>query len=267
MNDHSEGLIIERALMRWIADDLENNDPPQFTDSAAMKIKEALAVGRPELYACCFSRERDSTTQWLNYADKGKGFAIGFDADSIRQNRILPWNHSTFDGEKYVIPVRFSQDPEERLSLTPVLYVDDSSADSILGANLWGKVREFIDGGSPNAMVNTATFYSSIAKDASFRHENEYRLVYAPSVMPLPPGQLGEPIVTGTVKPLKWRSSGYGVTPYFEYEFNVDAIREVWIGPANPEHNDHAARHLISTMLNLNGFWGMQLLESRSPYR
>jgi hypothetical protein len=117
MNDHSEGAIIERAILKWLREDQERNDPPRYADNAASLIEEALAQNRPELYACCFSRERDSTTQWLNYADRGRGFAIGFREDLLHTNTLVPWNHSSFEGEKYVVPVRFSDNASERLTL------------------------------------------------------------------------------------------------------------------------------------------------------
>ncbi|WP_175732303.1 DUF2971 domain-containing protein [Burkholderia ambifaria] len=269
MNDHSEGFVIEKALVDWVKQGIDGQfgNLQLWPDDSIDKVKHALAMGRPELYACCFSREKDSTSQWLNYADRARGFAIGFDPEKLWQNRLVPWNHSTFDGERYVVPVRFSNQPEERLTLTPVLYVNRETVGSILSDRLWGNTRDFLSGGSPDAMVNTASFFSSIAKDASFRHESELRLIYAPSVMPAAPGSMGEPHVFGTIKPMKWRASAYGLTPHFEFNFPVDAIREIWIGPANPEHKDHAARHLLSTLLNLHGVWDVQLMESRSPYR
>ncbi|MCA8504686.1 hypothetical protein LGN13_23600 [Burkholderia multivorans] len=146
MNDHSEGFVIERSLLGRIQE-AHAADDGIVADSALDRVKQALATARPELYACCFSRERDSTSQWLNYADRARGFAIGFDPNCLWINRIVPWNHSVLGAEKYVVPVEFSNNPEERLSLTPVLYLDRNAADNLVATSLWAQTLTFLDGG------------------------------------------------------------------------------------------------------------------------
>ncbi|MCA8504685.1 hypothetical protein LGN13_23595 [Burkholderia multivorans] len=116
-------------------------------------------------------------------------------------------------------------------------------------------------------MVNKATFYSAIAKDASFQHEQELRLIYAPSIIPAAADTGEGPRALGPVRQLKWRASTYGVTPYFEFPIPNGAIREIWIGPANPEHKDRASRHLLSALLQYHGAGDAQLIESSSTYR
>lgn len=271
MNDHSEGHLIEKAVAQAIRRDLDGKPGREnrMTESDLDKVAHALAMGRPELFACCFSREKDSTAQWLNYADRGRGFAIGFDRETLWRNKVYPWNHSVLDGEKYVVPPRFSRKPDERLTLTPVLYMDGQYAQQIVDEQIYHYVVDFLrDGTLQKEMVNNVAFFSSIAKDASFRHENELRLVYAPSIkIEVRPGSDARSEILGPIEPMKWRTSAYGVTPYFEFSFTPGAVREVWIGPANPEHKDHAARHLLYTLLTLNGFWDVQFIESKSPYR
>lgn len=267
MNDFSEGMLIERALneklnLRKNIEDDERGSP--------MRATASLKENRPEFYACCFSTERDSTTHWLNYADGGRGFSIGFEAKSLWQNRLQPHNHSIWEGNTYVVPVNTSVNPEERLALTPLLYADSKMVDEIVGP-LSQAVGLPLRPEKQDELAHTISFYNAISKDHAFRHEREWRLIYAPTIVPpFPPpsgAQIGRPIIHGHLEPLMWRAGPYGITPYFEFGFKAESIKEIWIGPKNPEHQDKVARHLLIDLLHLNGFWSVTTRESKAPYR
>ena len=66
------------------------------------------------VFCTCFSEEPDSRSQWLEYADDGHGFAIGFDP-------------TTFDLKR--------DDPTRDVELRPVIY-DEKEQERALGQGL-----------------------------------------------------------------------------------------------------------------------------------
>lgn len=263
MNDHSEGLVIERAMLEWLDDAVQQR---VFSSEDRETVRLALSERRPELYATCFSRERDSTAQWMNYADRGRGFAIGFDPDLLWHNTLASSNHSEWGEDIFVIPVPAETSPEKRIALTPVLYVDKGRKSAIM-SRLITEIRAFMKHSAIDGVVGACAFYGAISKDVSFKHEQEVRLVYRPGIIPAPPRSGRPPHIIGPLSPLQWRAGAYGVTPYFDFRVPVEAIKEVWIGPANPEHKDHSARHLLENLLRFHGMSDVALAESQSPYR
>ncbi|WP_432778376.1 DUF2971 domain-containing protein [Burkholderia gladioli pv. alliicola] len=91
----------------WVSDARKTNDRREldwFKDLALKHLAKSAAKGdkmlsdlhlvlraRFELiedvsdyYVCCFSEKKDSVPQWVAYADRGTGFAIGFDVNALR---------------------------------------------------------------------------------------------------------------------------------------------------------------------------------------
>lgn len=49
----------------------------------AIQSYETPLGAYPE-YVVCFSKDSDSVSQWISYADDGQGLALGFDEDRIK---------------------------------------------------------------------------------------------------------------------------------------------------------------------------------------
>jgi len=75
MNDLNEGSVTEKYLVSL----LKEGD----REASIEELRAHIEMAKDEMYACCFSRDPDSTVQWMAYANEGKGFAIGFDVDSL----------------------------------------------------------------------------------------------------------------------------------------------------------------------------------------
>lgn len=258
MNDHSEGLVIERAVtqhLRQIA------DSGKVSHSFVNSVMNVLSFNRPDLYSCCFSEERDSTAQWMNYADSGRGFAIGFEPSALWSNRVQGY---PFADKVLFSPDRASQIHAMRMALTPILYCDETVMPGILNLLEQETRRSQDTQASINSVAWGTQYFGAVAKDKSFRHEQEWRLLYAPDVTIATDGAQ---YVTGFLQRMEWRASRYGLTPYFPYTFDPVAIREIWIGPGNPEKSDPSSRHLIKRFLEAHGLHHVEVIESQSPYR
>ncbi|QBR01827.1 DUF2971 domain-containing protein [Paraburkholderia pallida] len=204
-----------------------NQREPQAPNGAATELLLALNVSRRELFTCCFSGNRDATTQWLNYADRGRGLAIGFDTGVLQ----LEMDCADTPGDaRTAEPQSVLADSERGYVLSPVLYGDDST----LTRHIEALKSLVVDGGTHDRTLRAriaaqaCEWLGVVAKDPSFRHEQEWRLVYASPADSASAAQSGR---SGPTPHLRWRVTQFGLTSYFKYGFLPEAVREVWIGP------------------------------------
>ncbi|WP_369468624.1 DUF2971 domain-containing protein, partial [Enterococcus faecalis] len=109
----------------WLSDVFNQNDPSELRHGVKHAIKllrEACCAELPEigmfcdqieavltanieqsihLLICCFSTNWDDLGQWRAYADNGKGFAIGFDAEML--DRCFMADQSGFSASSFHI--------------------------------------------------------------------------------------------------------------------------------------------------------------------
>ena len=118
-------------------------------------------------YVVCFSSEYDKLSQWCEYANDGKGVAIGFDTQQmlnakkcthLKFDRI---NYNVLSDEQYLY-----NHIKDRL-----LQITKKNGDKIHYSEYENAINGFISG-----MVYNAVFY----KNPAFKEEKEWRLVYYP---------------------------------------------------------------------------------------
>jgi len=58
---------------------VENNASGDYERNLISKAKSNISKSIPDVYACCFSEEKDSLSQWRGYTGQTQGIAIDFD--------------------------------------------------------------------------------------------------------------------------------------------------------------------------------------------
>ena len=81
------------------------------TDERFEKVMEYADGILQKSYVCCFSKERDSLSQWRGYAADGTGLSLGIDASSI-------YNESTFSIKPLKVVPIVVQSVEKNLSIS-----------------------------------------------------------------------------------------------------------------------------------------------------
>jgi hypothetical protein len=182
---------------------------------------------RTDYYGVCFSTEQDDLYQWQSYGQKGKGFAIGFDSDTL-----CPFKPASFALAGLLDRIG---GPEKnvghQLGLASVQYMDAEKIDvcarrveELVYLEMNGMVH------SIESIVSVINIISSTIKNDRFKAEKECRLLYAPKIHdPHELNQMGT--IGGPLTERKWRYGPHGLTPYFEYKDVRRHIREVILGP------------------------------------
>ena len=223
------------------------------TFHTALGIHFDLLEDLSEYHICCLSQEKDSVGQWIAYADKGAGFAIGFDVNALRMAvgaPILDKDYATAPLEITAGDWRFA----------PVIYGDDKSLNShlnkILGFEQW---QEEVEIGSTQSARDYINLMCAYFKHPAFRDENEWRIIYDATR----PIRVAKLLAEDPQPEIRWRYGRYGLTPYCETPDILDCIREVVVGPSNL---DRETDNYISQFLRSHAV-DAKVVKSECPYR
>lgn len=228
-------------------------DTAEFLIEIAEQLDLMMGDRVRDLYVGSFSRRGDVLSQWRAYAKDGDGFAIGFSPKAFDAKLQIP-NVSMFDGNT--------------IGLLEIQYDDDA---------LKREIAEIFDYHlSPNQKRYDASFPRGFRcvsqlrdlalsfKNPAFHEEKEWRITYSPSMMTSPeePGML----LDGALKSIKFRTTRYGVVPYFEMPFRrtmrENAIVEIVIGPRN-----RSKTKLVEMFLDTLGYLNTRVRNSLASYR
>jgi hypothetical protein len=222
MDDTSE-LLWFLELLKGAAESLvetKGTDWKECVDGMIDRI-----AGKSHLYCVCFSADPDLRNQWLEYADGGHGFAIGFRTDMFQLDPKLSI-HGAADG------------PHRQIDFVSAIY--DADEQRRLAAEVLNEFR-VMPKGLPRDLAN---FLQGIApwqkgircKNPHFSTEREWRLI------------LSEDPGPGTVQ-FRTRA-GRHLIPYVRYLFDPkqNPISQIWLGPRNDrDRNGDAVLHLLKT--------------------
>jgi hypothetical protein len=124
--------VIESGNL-WLTDIFSLNDPTELSHGVphAVKIlKEMVANGPPETkifakhftnfyqdglresahyFTCSFSDHENDLGQWLAYADNGRGYALGFDAEALASTFMGDIISPDFQGNS-TFPIKYDND-------------------------------------------------------------------------------------------------------------------------------------------------------------
>jgi hypothetical protein len=264
MNDSSEGSVVESAVKSRL-----NNQKGRTLSTEIELFIQAL---KDEIYACCFSGEKDSTVQWMSYADSGKGFAIGFDTSEILS--IYPDKSTSMTPDEYLKGDASKLHETNGIRLSQVIYFNSANRSRIMQIVGDKLKHENVKGDDKDdfhyRIAQTIAWFDTITKDDGFNREVEYRLTHTPESLTLDQilDTTGTELLRSSILGvLHWRASRYGLAPYYEFAFPVKAVKEIWIGPRNPDHPNVSAQHLIKQYCARQGIGHALVQVSRSPYR
>jgi Protein of unknown function (DUF2971) len=171
------------------------------------------------VFCACFSEEPDARSQWLEYADNGHGFAIGFDPNALDLTRASPARDIDLQ------PVIYDEQEQERMGEEIVRFLQKH------GDTIGNKLRLAFAG-------HNAWWHGVRCKNPTFKNEREWRLIYRDN-----PGD-----------DLDFRErAGRQLVPFVKFEFDPakNPIREIWLGPRN-----HSQRNVdaIADLLRICGY-------------
>jgi len=156
-------------------------------------------VGASAVFCGCFSGQRDSLSQWLEYADNGFGFAVGFDTEKFDLKRAAPKR------DVELCQVIYDEKEQERIAEDLVKHLadyDDEVASSL----------------SRGLTKDEAWREAPRYKSPAFENENEWRLIQRDA--------------TYSEFDFFARHERQ-LTPFVTFPFvpSKDPIREIWLGP------------------------------------
>jgi hypothetical protein len=204
----------------------------------------------PNIYVSCFSLTVDRATHWGEYGDKGRGYALGFNARTLQ-----------------------SIANEQHLSMFPCVYWANEARGIIrftLGQieSALYQARERHPGSDSDMLVqelqayleHQLSYFAPAFKDESFSAETEWRL--------------SRRLDNYSTDGLTFTARGSEILPYYEIALTPKLRRNdlipldrVIIGPARPEIDKEIARISVRAMLNQRGYMNTLVESSRSGYR
>jgi len=238
MNDYSEGNWYSKAL-----DKVLDNKKNDFGDNNCLDVSNEFKAKNTIKYISCFSKLKDSLSQWRAYAQDGEGVAIGLSVDKIG----IPFYRPNLAGIFSDLPVYLSE----------MRYAGLDKLVEIIDTNLSKLINEF------NANIRSILFFnqfSNIVKNPAFKEEEEVRLVYAPDISKDEPVKVINP--SPGLDQLKYRIASGFLTSYFEYPIKNNVFKEVVLGPKNKFTDED-----IATFLRLHGLGDVTITRSSATYR
>lgn len=250
-NDRRE-LDVFKGLAFAHIEELAKQDSAIQTFASQLDFHIEAVEDMSEYYVCCFSEDSDSVSQWVAYADRGTGFAIGFDVNAVRM--AIGASQLDLSYRELAMGV-----PPRRWLFGPVVYdekkiaalLDDVSKLVNNAIQLGtGPTRDYIDR------------LSAFCKDRSFDSEKEWRIAYNSS-QTLTERLVFDAEATGEKPREFWRHGRYGLTPYVLTPDLRSCIREVVIGPSNKDSRPSTHVHRFLEAIDLP----CDVRHSKSPYR
>lgn len=218
--------------------------------------KKGLAYGARQqgemyTYCACFSESCDRSSQWKEYADKGRGVAIGFDKESLleleRTNK-----HSVAFG-----PVIYERRKQEA-------YIEKIAKDNMKKMKKKGIAHVALE-----LNANYRLKFPFI-KDQGSWEENEWRIAVSSRL-----GARGTRMSRNyEFSEVKYRVENRKLISYIEMDFSKnrkELIKEIWLGPKSAVSVDDTIGFLDSCgyydVLTFDANGPILIKESRVVYR
>lgn len=234
MNDDAEEKWTTR-LIDAVCIKMEDNSIESFYK----KIYESyLSCSRT--FICCFSEEGDILSQWRAYADDGKGFAIGFSSEMLKNIKTIP----KIFAPHYVDAVKFFK----------VFYAEEDKCDWMTDY-IKSIQAEAAYQGSFNE-IDRLSWLASAIKNPAFKEEKEWRLVFQLTDQLSPQNQ------KNMMSEVSFRPTSKGLSPYFTHDFCDKDLKEVCLGPKN-----ESTIQDIEWFLKKHGFSDVKVTKSSATYR
>lgn len=210
-------------------------------------------LSRPHrVFVACFCENPDLLSQWRSYGQGG--YCIGFDRKLLEQS--IPEDFETpRNADFYSRPVP----PRVRsvvYTAAGVRTAFEDEMDEILGPS-GGALRGWQSYGELSVLMALARI-----KDASFKSEQEWRLIYVQRGGIL--GWINMPYRQSDFRPpAEARSGPNSAVPFIKMQFLKSAIRSIRVGPGGDKKLRRLAIHRICESLGLE----IEITSSAVPYR
>lgn len=234
-NDAFEGTWAQRKF-----DDFRGTGKKEYFQKAS-EVLWAVTQSASKVVGTCFSAERDLLSQWRGYADDGRGFAIGFSVEKIKQ-----------------LAARLDDEEQVKIAFEPIEYMDRFESEFLAEFKSFVDKQEYYSDGSNSSLrmvgpeMHDWARRVSLVKNAAFKEEKESRL------FSLYPSQ--------DAKGYNYRDTGSKLSPYLEVSLEPrlkDIITSVVIGPKNTSDSDD-----IRDFVQKCGFTKVyDVSKSRASYR
>jgi hypothetical protein len=160
----------EKALDYIIRHSKDNQSLENFY--SALGFHFDVVEDLSDFHICCFPTERDSVGQWVAYAEKGTGFAIGFDINALCETVGAPILNDGYvavplektDGDWQFAPVIYGNDQNLRPHLDKILE--------------YGRAQEGVEIGTTQFARDYINRMCAYLKHPAFSNENEWRIIY-----------------------------------------------------------------------------------------
>lgn len=241
MNDGGESIGVYKMFFDLLEEqDMGNYLEPLFDFArkpGAIQLYENCLGAYPE-YVACFSKNSDSVSQWISYADNGQGVAIGFDETAFIE--VASRENLYYQSITYV-------SKEDVLQYIPGIY------EYLLG-NLSDSGLEMMD----IAMNKIKQIYSLgiTLKTVHYSSEAEKRIIYKypEEIKFLPKGW--------NVKKIKTYAKKDMINTCVPLQFPKEAIKKIVTGPKYQKNYFE-----IETAMEILGYPKVEICESNSCYR
>jgi Protein of unknown function (DUF2971) len=262
----------------------------EFSDAYNAQLQAIRNAGAEDLdlladsvFVACFSESPDDLNQWRNYADDGRGMALGFNREKI-QTIKAPYFYHTPAGLKPVTAENTKQPIEWPARLQKVEYGPDAREKAVAmalwhvekhcGPNDLGTVPQKIANIIPRLPITLSEL--AMIKSEGFESEREWRLAilehFGTSSLPMMQA-------FSKVEGLEWLSRGAPMTlavrfdkggpasvkPHTSLAFDKSALVEVRLGPNVPDKKLGEAN--LKRVLFHHGFLNTQVTVSKLSYR
>jgi Protein of unknown function (DUF2971) len=244
-NDPNENKIIDRIIDDFMKS-RGNKKQKVFLESAIKKFNERASNKQFNApFVFCLSEKHEDLNQWRNYADNGRGIAIGFNTENFPFKRVFPtllispreiilFNLPTFE-EIYIDKCIYNSKYQYQLIKSLIKFysgIPEITDEQIQQFNLYLK------------------FFSAFFKDYAFRDEQEWRIVCFPFTLQ----------VLGTLKiPLKYFAKRSVIVPFIEIPLISEPDKfpfdYSFIGRNAKNDDDDLADFIVNSHINfLQGF-------------
>lgn len=242
LNDSNESVAVYKLFFKLLEEyDKGNNKLTSLLEYAktpgAIQMYSTPLGAYPE-YIACFSKNPDSVSQWIAYADNGQGVAIGFDETELE--RV-----AEKEGLKYQVITYVSE--EDIQSLIPDTY-------EYLIENLSGNNMEMMD----TAMTLIMKFFPEGVSNKTIHYasESEKRIIYdyPTEVENLPDGW--------EIKDIGVYAKRNLINTYVPLGFPMSAVKAIVTGPKYEKNY-----YEVELAMEALGYLDVAILESTSGYR
>lgn len=245
--------IFEEAATRLIKRLGVRDTAPEISISFIDSIDEIISpiqlIAHP--FISCFSLKGDLLGQWRAYADDGKGFAIGFNADSLANQLPATFPRVLYDREEQV---------KEMMGAIGAIYLSFESSETSRKNRFFGDC----------VLLGT---YMTAFKNTAFAEEAEIRAVHAVNVKHQ--GSLAKFVDNGGLvnstervdaTKVNFQVRNNHLVAYTDIPFSPlnmpSPITELILGPKN-----HSAPGNLQLFFGGLGYEDIGLSKSEAPYR